>query len=326
MKSLIPKTTLFTLFTALACSSEADTAMPGNGRSVANGDASASVPAVESNHAPAVAESSPLDREERRALIAEIVGDEFAAKVLPESDQMRSVYSVDLPSGVTVEWLEPTAGRALVAVRGDLGTSFDFSIANRPLSAGELFKALAPEREVPTELTALDQRMVDMAPVYDQLEAARVAFPELETQPLLEEPSALPGNTLQDPLSDGQFGVVSEALSVSDCLKLQNINVCQAGAGETWLVSYSDRTSDPPRIYRDDARVAKGFGCEAAGGRVNYRVRHKEWFSWTTRYQFDLSMSFVGVWSFMLDNDFDFEAKLTNFVNGAHASHCAEGR
>jgi len=219
----------------------------------------------------------------------------------------------------------------VVAERGLGGLPFDLDPADRELSSSQLFAKLAPRAAVPAELQALDQRVLEMRPIYAKLQAAKDRYPDLHVAPM--SPSETDGASLggsresvppAEPAarlpSEEKVGQVSSALTSAECVA----NKACHGAGTTWHIQHIEVTATRP-ARQDDVQFATGVGC-SINGIITYSGRYRTWWSWTNWWELDLSTGqMTGAFSRLANVDFDIETKLSNFQTGDKGAECSSG-
>lgn len=259
----------------------------------------------------------------RKAAVIDIVGAEAAERVMPKPGTLRPVY--ELESGDdTVFWLEPMEGFMVVGQRGSGVLPLDGETV-RQQTASELFAKLAPGAVVPSELQALDRRVLEMQPVYAKLQAAKAQFPALHVAPVApSDTDAIGGGMLtrtpdiRD--SNGEtLGKLSAPLTSEQCVSQKPCT-----NAESWTVIQKEVTATRTASH-SDANFATGLGC-AISGLITYSGRYRTWWSWTNWWSLDLSAGqMTTVWSRLASTDFDIEAKLSNFQAGDVGAQCANG-
>src|SRR4051812_11517996 len=133
----------------------------------------------------------------RAAALVKIVGADAAQRLMSKQGRVEAVYELKLGKA-SVTWYEPMEGFEVVAQRGSGSLPLDSDPTADGQTASELFAKLAPGAAVPEELRALDQRVVEMAPIYAKLQAAKGEYPELHTarfaSPIADGASPLEAN------------------------------------------------------------------------------------------------------------------------------------
>jgi hypothetical protein len=259
----------------------------------------------------------PEDFARRFAAVSEIVGEDAARRVMANAaTRAVPVYSLALDANTTVDWYELVDGFVSVALVGSTKSELTKLDDYLDLPPSEIFVALAPDQDVPPVLRELDQRVVEMAPIYAKLAAAADAYTDVA---LPREPESDVDIEKSAPVPE--LGKLSSAMTSATCL---NLTSCDDG-GWNWAVIQQNRTSDAKILRYDVYRVVAGIGC-ALAGQLTYRVRYQEWFTWTTWFAYDLTVDQYVSWGNLnLNYDFDFEGRLYNFGAGASGTQCAQG-
>jgi hypothetical protein len=204
-----------------------------------------------------------------------------------------------------------------------------------------LFLTLEPLEAVPRELMALEQRQLQMRPVYEALSQVQDLFPELQPTRLegvvtadsrlelieakrQDSAGALPIANQRPAEHAAEIGQVRAALTSDQCLA--KANYCEDASAD-WIVVRQNITADTVFGEADQSRVW-GVGCCLAG-QISYAFLYSRgpgdvetWFD------YDLTAGqFVDHWSF--DNNFRgfmFVVNMYNFTFGSLATQCAGGR
>jgi hypothetical protein len=321
---------LWLAFVLAACGSNDQVSTPsGSGSSVpcdgATGPSVAGLANARNAGDNAPERDDPQQFARRFAAVSEVVGEAAAKRVMTTADvQALPLYKLALPNGNSIEWYEILDGVAVAVESGSSASSIDPALKLRKMTATELFSALAPGSASPAELVQLDQRQLEMAPIYRSLQAAADRYSNVRLSPLHSTVAeAVKPELPLSNLSAGEgVGQVQLGLSSAECFA-QTI-ACSSSPVD-WRVLQADRTANAT-INRSDTQSVVGIGCTQSG-QVTYRVRYRTWFTWTTWFGYDVPAgAWVGPWHFF-DNvlDFDFESRLYNFEAGDKASQCAAG-
>jgi hypothetical protein len=259
----------------------------------------------------------------RAAAVVEIVGAEAAQRLMRTPGQVEPVYELRL-GDASVFWFEPLDGFQVVAQRGLGSLPLDGYAAPEELTASQLFAKLAPRDAVPAELRALDQRTLEMRPVYQKLQAAKGRYPTLHVAPIAptDTDGALPSDA--SPAEVGSpggenLGKVSSALTSARCVARQPCNVAA-----DWSVVQLDVTATRTASH-SDANFATGLAC-SINGTITYSGRYRTWFSWTNWWSLDIGTGTItGAFSRLANLDYDIETTLSNFQRGEVGAQCANG-
>jgi len=225
--------------------------------------------------------------------------------VTPEEIELARV---DLPNGEYVGWYEPAPGLIV------LGQSIRYPIApvvlDSSLSPIEQYQKLAPGADVPKALIDAVEREKYYADEADRLGIDPTV--SIETS------------------SNGQGGQTDNAAGASVQKALPDDSACpwswfqpaycQPGVAWTELLSFKTGNST---IARNDEWNVHTAMCSYRGA-VQYRVRWRTWYDWTTPVNVTRQTGEGWEWSHSGGLDFDFES-LVHDATGDGFHHCGRG-
>lgn len=252
-------------------------------------------------------EMSLEERAERQRFAEAVVGPEMAEKVLRETDEQASVFTLALADGREIEWLEPSYGKLMISERGADQGFMDELRGNGPTTASQAFTILQPGVPVPDALTALDARILEMAPVYAALRAARRD----------EDPTAWDGAARQD--SDTLFGQNEQALKK----EVHSGTSSQSGFETLCNGLYTHVKFGAPgnKVKYQDINDGVGLGY-GKKGKITVQVKVRQWWDWEQVFRQDTEQ---GTWRgvYMSDPVVDFDMETAVYTDsGEKAISC----
>lgn len=237
-----------------------------------------------------------------------ITNEETGEEVLP-------LETLTFEGGSQVAFFEPTAGDLFVATFGPNGAPppIDKDLEGEELLPVDLYERLsgkqAPLRLLDAQARALELEAVQGPARGDSRVQSSSQRPEARTEG---------GEDVRPKTSEAQLFDCKGTFSYDEWF---NCNYCQ-GVGDfdyTWMWSTGNGS-----FQRNDVRTYWTTVSVYAGTPLNFRIRHRPWYSWSTRVSVNVAAGYYYAGSARNSTDYDLEVK-TSDASGSSYHWCSNG-
>ncbi len=238
-----------------------------------------------------------------------ITNEETGEEILP-------LETLSFEGGSQVAFFEPTAGDLFVAAFGPNGAPppIDKDLEGEELLPVDLYERLSGKQ---APLTLLDAQA-------RALELEAVQGPARGDSRVQSSPQQPPdtrtegGEDVRPKASEARLFDCQGAFSYDEWF---NCNFC-SGVGEfdyTWMWSTGDGS-----FQKNDIETYWSTVSVHGGTPLNFRIRHRPWYSWTTHVSINVAPGYFYRASFRNASDYDIEVKTIN-ATGSFYHWCSNG-
>lgn len=257
----------------------------------------------------AVAQSSPpdLNINVQEALNA---GHIDAGDAGEREHELNLLATITRDNGNTVEFYEPSPGVILISEAGKVPNEpLDRPVINK--TAVELFKYLAPDQEVPSQLILAQNRTDELEKIITEQNITTT-----HSSPHQDQETALT-------ILTANKNLIASNLNDSSCPKSWMEKRLSCSVNGDWDVDWYHRTGSTWFLRNDTKRVRVG-ACSYRGN-ITLQFKYRTWWDWHTQGSWTVNEGhYRQAWKSDSTFDFDIRSSVYN-ASGDGYHHCGYG-